>query len=336
MITSEVLGMGGWGKVRVAKLRGYRVAAKCLHQEILSEHNIQQFKREMNISAKLRHPNVLLFMGATLVGEPIILTELLPTSLRNELGKRKLDRSEICSIVQDVAYGLSYLHQWKPHPIVHRDISSANILLESLQNGWRAKVSDYGSANFMNQISTVGPGSPAYAAPEARLPDQQTPKMDVYSFGVLLVEMCVGYRPEAASEDREAHIQRINWPEMVSLVRRCIKDAPADRPNMSGIVSMSLNGRNTNIQIKTVLYLVVVECHSGLHRATSSSSVMDQNWYHTKISTPQAAERLHSLNQVRLITCTLYDTNLCRMGHFLSATATLTLESMLFLCSTKT
>ena len=248
MITSEVLGMGGWGKVRVAKLRGYRVAAKCLHQQILSEYNVLQFKREMNISAKIRHPNLLLFMGATLEGEPIILTELLPTSLRKELEKRKLSRPVICSIVQDIAHGLSYLHQWKPHPIIHRDISSGNVLLESLSNGWRAKVSDYGSANFMNLVSTTGPGSPTYAAPEANFPMQQTPKMDVYSFGVLLVEMCTGQLPEVKPEEREAQIKRIHWPAMVSLLRSCIQERPADRPTMSDIASMPLKGRNTNNQ----------------------------------------------------------------------------------------
>ena len=232
MITGEKLGKGGWGKVRVAKLRGYHVAAKYLYQRILSEHNIQLFKREMNISAKLRHPNVLLFMGATLEGKPIILTELMSTSLRKELENKKLNKLEICSIVQDIAHGLSYLHQWKPHPIIHRDISSGNVLLESLSNGWRAKVSDYGSANFMNLVSTTGPGSPTYAAPEANFPMQQTPKMDVYSFGVLLVEMCIGQLPEVKPEEREAQIKRIYWPAMVSLLRSCIQERPADRPTM--------------------------------------------------------------------------------------------------------
>ena len=60
-----------------------------------------------------------------------------------------------------------------------------------LPNGWRAKVSDYGSANFMNAVATAAPGSPVYAAPEARYPDQHSPKMDTFSYGVLLVEiMC--------------------------------------------------------------------------------------------------------------------------------------------------
>ena len=293
MITSEVLGMGSYGEVKVAKLRGYHVAAKCLHQQILSEYNIHQFKREMNISAKIRHPNLLLFMGATLEGEPIILTELLSTSLRKELVKRKLNKSEICSVVQDIAHGLSYLHQWKPHPIIHRDISSGNVLLESLSNGWRAKVSDYGSANFMNLVSTKGPGCLTYAAPEAEFPKQQTPKMDVYSFGVLLMEMCVGEFPGVTSEEREAQIKRIHWPAMVSLLRRCIEENLLIDLPCPVLPVCLLKVRTPKIRMQTSC-----KCSSALPQAVSSSSLLDHSWYHGRLPTIQASERLQYFNQV--------------------------------------
>ena len=132
-------------------------------------YNLWQFTREMTIGAKLCHPNLLLFVGATMERDPVILTELMPTSLCKELEKGELARRAIISISQDVACGLSYLQQWKPHPIIHRDNSSGNVLLEPFSNTWRAKTSDYGSANFMNPVSsTVGPGCSAYAAPDAR------------------------------------------------------------------------------------------------------------------------------------------------------------------------
>ena len=123
-----------------------------------------------------------------------------------------------------MAHALLYLHQWKPSPTIYHDISSGNVLLEPLHNGWRAKVSDYGSANFMNNVATVGPGSPAYAAPEACFPDQHSPKMDVFSFGVLLVEMCLQQLPESDRAQREVQIQCIQWPAMVSLVRQCTSE----------------------------------------------------------------------------------------------------------------
>ena len=241
-LTEEVLGRGGWGVVKVANFRGLRVAAKFLHDMIISEYNQHLFSREMEIAAKIRHPNLLLFIGATREGEAVILTELMPTSLRRELLRRVMPRVQITSIAQDVACALRYLHQWRPSPIIHRDISSANVLLEPLPNGWRAKVSDYGSANFMNAVATAAPGSPAYAAPEARYPDQHSPKMDTFSYGVLLVEMCVRRFPEQSRAQREAQILQIQWAAMVSLVRRCTSERPADRPSMGDI--MELLGRD--------------------------------------------------------------------------------------------
>ena len=240
-LTEEVLGRGGWGEVKVANFRGLRVAAKFLHDVIISDYNQQLFSREMTIAAKIRHPNLLLFIGATREGEAVILTELMPTSLRRELQKKDMPQAQIVSIAQDVACALLYLHQWRPSPIIHRDISSGNVLLETLPNGWRAKVSDYGSANFMDAVGTVAPGAQVYAAPEARFPHQQSPKMDTFSYGVLLIEMCVRRFPESIPEQREAHILQIQWAAMVSLVRRCTRERPADRPSMRDI--MELLGR---------------------------------------------------------------------------------------------
>ena len=193
-LTDQELGRGAWATVSVAIFRGARVAAKCVHNQIVSPHNIQLFKREMDMAARIRHPNLLLFIGATLEGDMVILTELMPTSLRRELQREyQMSPRLTISIGLDVAKALNYLHLMRPHPLIHRDISSANILLGPLPNGrWRAKVSDYGTVNLQENLATVGPGSPCYAAPEANDPTQQSPKMDIFSFGALLMEMLSG------------------------------------------------------------------------------------------------------------------------------------------------
>ena len=124
----------------------------------------------------------------------VILTELMLTSLRSEL-QREYQMSPRLTISTglDVARTLNYLHLMRPHPLIHRDISSANILLEPLPNSrWRAKGSDYGTVNLQENLTTIGPGSPCYAAPEANDPTQQSPKMDIFSFGALLMEMLSG------------------------------------------------------------------------------------------------------------------------------------------------
>ena len=234
-LTDQELGRGGWAVVRVAKFRGLRVAAKCLHTLIVSDYNRQLFVREMSIAARVRHPNLVQFIGTMMEGEPIILTELMSTNLRAVLEHRPFNPAQITSISLDVARALNYLHLMHPDPIIHRDISSANVLLElGPNNSWRAKVSDYGSANFLQQLRTAGPGNPTYAAPEADIPSQQSTKMDVYSYGVLLLEMCSQRFP--TPEECEALLQRVQQPTMVALIRQCMEREPTRRPTMSDII----------------------------------------------------------------------------------------------------
>ena len=235
--TGEKLGEGGWAEVKVARFRGAKVAAKCLHNQIISPYNRDLFTREMNVAARVRHPNLLLFIGATLEGELIILTELMPTSLRDLLQPGKpLTQQHLISIACDVAKALNYLHLMKPDPIIHRDVSSANVLLDhDRDNSWTAKLSDYGSANFLRQLKTAGAGNPTYAAPEANIRGQQSNKMDIFSFGVLLVEMCTAKFPDIAAHERL--IRSIGEPRLVRLVRECTVEDKDRRPSAAELVS---------------------------------------------------------------------------------------------------
>ena len=238
----EEISRGGWAVVRVAHFRGLRVAAKCLHRQIISDYNIRLFKREMSVASQVHHPNLLQFLGATLEGEPLILTELMPTSLRAVLGQRALSRGQVVSIGRDVASALNYLHLMRPDPVLHRDISSANVLLEpsGTDNSWKAKVSDFGSANYQQHLETIGPGSPAYAAPEANNPARQSPKMDVFSYGVLLLEMASREMPEGAERRREL-LEEMEWAPVAGVVRDCTEKEPERRPDMAAILKQLNN-----------------------------------------------------------------------------------------------
>eukprot|EP00731_Ephydatia_muelleri_P038865 Em0954g1a len=150
-----------------------------------------------------------------------------------EQKKSKVERDEIEET--DVARGLNYLHLMRPDPIIHRDVSSANVLLEPIGSGnWKAKVSDYGSANFLSKVITMGPGNASYAAPESFNPKLQSPKMDVYSYGILLLEMATGQFPDHKLQAMQ--LDTLPWQEMAMMIRRCICDDPASRPTMKDLL----------------------------------------------------------------------------------------------------
>ena len=241
-LSSGTIGTGGWAEVKRGQFRGLTVAVKSLHHVILTPHNRSLFMREMTIAAQVRHPNLVQFLGATTEGHPMIIMELMPTSLRAVLedpvrAERGLYLSDkqIISIATDVARALNYLHLIKPEAIIHRDISSANVLMEqtATDTGWRAKLSDYGSANFVHQLKTSGPGSPAYAAPESLNPRKQSSKMDVFSFGILLIEMFTHEFPDP--KIRDEMLRRIKHP-LAETIHKCLQEEPTKRPTIESVL----------------------------------------------------------------------------------------------------
>ena len=235
--TDETLGIGGWAVVKVAKLK---VAAKCLHSQLVYDYHRRLFRREMDVAARVSHPNLLRFLGARLEGGMAILTEFMPTSLRalvNRRPRQHLALQHLLSIAVDVARALNYLHNMTPDPIIHRDLSSANVLLQpSPDGGWLAKVPDYGTANFQSQLQTENPGSPVYTAPESNNPALQSPKMDIFSFGVLLVEMCTCDFP--APELRAELMESIRHEGLLNLIRRCPREDRDRRPTAAQLVDI--------------------------------------------------------------------------------------------------
>ena len=236
-LTGCELGVGAWATVTVAKFRGTEVAVKRFHRQIISHHNWQLFQREMNMAARLHHPNLIQFIGATEEGESMIVMELMSTSLRIQLEKEVNFQPNIVKAISlDIARGLNYLHLVQPDPIVHRDISSANVLLEELpHDNWRVKITDYGSVNLVRKLGTQNPGSPVYSAPEAADSHLQSPKMDIYSFGALILEMLTGQLP--APEQRPGLLCQVHHEQLLHLIRRCLKEKREDRPSAGDIIS---------------------------------------------------------------------------------------------------
>ena len=242
ILCERELGRGAYGWVKEANFQGCKVAVKCLHNEIISDYNIQIFSREMNMAARCRHPNLLQFIGATSKGDgaPFIVTELMHTSLRQLVKHGDLSSNHIIPIMLGVALGLNYLHKYEP-PILHRDVSSANVLLNPLPpNQWFPKLSDFGSLNFLRQSETINAGNPAYAAPEALDPKKgsHTPAMDTFSFGVLLHELCSRTQPMGGLTPESFKYSHWKSPEsqLVSLIINCINQKASERPKMDTVI----------------------------------------------------------------------------------------------------
>ena len=232
-LTDKLLGRGGWGSVVEGKYCGCAVAVKQIHDLIVSPHNLNLFEREMDIASRCRHPCLLQFIGATNdEGSPLFLTELMELSLRALLGQRALTATEVSIISLDVARALSYLHQKTP-PIIHRDISSANVLLWRQGDQWRGKVSDYGTANFMQHTMTAAPGAVIYIAPEA-LTSNQTVKVSFIQFA--MKALCV-----------EIHEQA---------VKHQANSVTFQKPNVTRCVTFKNEGNRSGVSLNNCLPLV--------------------------------------------------------------------------------
>ena len=143
-------------------------------------------------------------------------------------------------VLRDVSSALTYLHSHRT-PIIHRDVSSANVLLDAVRKDsqWRAKLSDFGSANLSHLATTPAEGAAVYAAPEVSTEDRsrQTAKIDVYSFGVLVCEVCLCRFPPERREfpSMLSEVRRVA-PNMFALSRDCTSHAPQDRPTMRAVL----------------------------------------------------------------------------------------------------
>ncbi len=252
VFTQAEISRDKWSATKVASFRGLHVAARCFREGILSEETTPGYISAMNLGIRARHPNLLQLFGASIGPDAVVLTELMPTTLQMTLRQGALTKRQTLSVASDIASVLDYLHKWKPIPIIHRNVSTNCILLEPMGNStWKAKLSDYGSSNFVSNLS-IQSSSPTlqtsiFAAPEARSPELHSPKMDVYSFGIVLLELCQPANPVAGSGGNDIHyrVQHLLWTTMASIIRASINMAPADRLTIPDIIK-KLNTGSTS------------------------------------------------------------------------------------------
>ena len=205
VVHGNVIGKGANGKIFKGTWEGAPCAIKEIHSifaELASEEELAAFKsafiEECRRSSRLRHPNIVQFLGvyfrpqvaASLQGLPCLVMELLHSDLTNFLSDNPVISYGIkLSILRDVALGLRFLHNSAPQ-IIHRDLSSNNVLVS---RGYVAKIGDLGTARFLNpnhgtQLSrmsqlTKAPGTVDFMSPEVLFdnPKYRTP-LDVFSF----------------------------------------------------------------------------------------------------------------------------------------------------------
>lgn len=239
-VSSEILGSGACGMVFSGWFRGQKVAVKQLHPKKVFPLDPLLVQREISLMSKIHHPNLLTLIAAILdhpSGSPLLLTELMDTSLRNAYEKKQLaEVKPKLSVIRDVAAGLNYLHLHH-ETIIHGDITSANVLLLSLtRERWLAKLSDFGSAKLARLAGAIDP----YTAPEMTLKtaecDVNSPKLDVYSYGVLVCEVIAEQYPEQKTFPDMLQSVRNSWPAMHELITSCTHTDPADRLTMSAVL----------------------------------------------------------------------------------------------------
>eukprot|EP01099_Mayorella_cantabrigiensis_P000837 TRINITY_DN1356_c0_g2_i5.p1 TRINITY_DN1356_c0_g2~~TRINITY_DN1356_c0_g2_i5.p1 ORF type:complete len:573 (+),score=151.87 TRINITY_DN1356_c0_g2_i5:542-2260(+) len=249
----DLLGKGYFAEVRKATWNGTEVAVKKLYRETFSNKNeMELFYKEVEILSKLRFPYIVQFIGLCVGEHKCIITEymadgslhsLLHSSDQNE--ELLQDREFQLSIALDIARGMNYLHTHKP-PIVHRDLTSKNILLDSKH----AKVADFGLSREQGiGEMTSSVGALPWVAPEVFKGAPYSMAADVYSYGVILWELFTGKDPHGDSAPL-VHAQRVAFeqfrppipssipPHIRTLIETCWQTEPTKRPKFEDIIHL--------------------------------------------------------------------------------------------------
>jgi tRNA A-37 threonylcarbamoyl transferase component Bud32 len=246
----ERVGLGSFGEVYRGEWHGTEVAVKKFLQQDISSDILEELKAEVRIMKRLRHPNVVLFMGAvTRIPNLSILTEFLPRGSLFRLIRRpnnQLDEKKRIRMALDVARGMNYLHNCTP-VVVHRDLKSPNLLVDK---NWVVKVCDFGLSRikhdtFLSSRSTAGTAE--WMAPEVLRNEPSDEKCDVFSYGVILWELCTLLQPwegmnpmqvvgAVGFQQRRLDIPAGVDPTIAEIIEKCWQTDPKVRPSFAEIM----------------------------------------------------------------------------------------------------
>ena len=271
--TGKKLGEGAYGCVEELEVNGRICAGKKMYETLIDPGNegadrmIQKYYDECQLLSDLHHPNIVKFWGICFLRNsplnlPVLVMERLQESLDNLLENTPdISLAKKCSILQDVARGLHYLHSRNP-AIIHRDLTARNVLIDSAMV---AKIADMGNSRIVDiqpgqlaRTMTSGvPGTIVYMPPEAfEVPPKYGPMLDMFSFGHLTLFTAIqefpgnllppNYQnpatgrltPRDEVERRSRYMETLRGKfggshELVQLITQCLEYSPARRPSAS-------------------------------------------------------------------------------------------------------
>ncbi|CAN1281444.1 G-type lectin S-receptor-like serine/threonine-protein kinase At4g27290 [Linum perenne] len=302
------LGEGGYGPVYVGVMvDGQEIAVKRLSS--ISGQGIKEFKNEVLLISKLQHRNLVKLLGCCIQGdEKMLVYEYMPNKsldsfIFDDGRSRLLDWGKRFNIICGIARGLLYLHQDSRLRIIHRDLKASNVLLDNELN---PKISDFGLARSFGGDASEGNtnrvvGTYGYMAPEYAADGLFSVKSDVFSFGILVLEIIsrkksrgfyhadessnlIGYAWKLWKEGRALEIMdsslETECSGNVSQVMRCInigllcvQNSAYDRPTMANVVVMLGGGEETAALLPQPKEPAFYNEKEPFHTTDSSSSV---------------------------------------------------------------
>ncbi|CAN6340120.1 unnamed protein product [Urochloa humidicola] len=295
------LGEGGFGAVYKGILPdGLEIAVKRL--SLNSGQGVEELKTELELVARLQHKNLARLVGVCLEeDEKLLVYEYMPnrsldTVIFDSQKSKDLDWGKRVEIVSGVVRGLQYLHEESQLKIVHRDLKPSNVLLDLDYN---PKISDFGLAKLFDRDQSQGvtsriAGTYGYMAPEYAMRGQYSVKSDVFSLGVLILEMVTGRKNSSfADSEQSVDLLSLVWEhwttgaieelidpflgrraprdqmmKLVNIALLCVQDSPADRPTMSSVnVMLSSNTVSLHVPSRPTFCIQEIEDGSSVYSA---------------------------------------------------------------------